>query len=295
MQPVARNLILELLSTLREGSAMPVGALVEAGALFGLSGNNVRVSIARLLAGGQIARDERGHYRLGDKARAVGRRVRSWRGLNRRTRKWSGAWIAVHAGAAGRAEKAARARALRLLGFAELRSAFWVRPDNLAASVDEVRDELASLGLPGADLVFAVRDLDAPSEERARRLWDVRELSRRYRDLLRGIDRSSARLEKLSAGEAMVESFNVGGRALRQLILDPLLPEEIHPTAEREALFAAMTEYDRLGRLAWAELLGRFGVPHLRAPLDGRFEARSRAAEIARTRGESNDDGRDAR
>jgi hypothetical protein len=104
----------------------------------------------------------------------------------------------------------------------------------------------------------------------------------------------STRLEKLSAGEAMVESFNVGGRALRQLILDPLLPEEIHPTAEREALFAAMTEYDRLGRLAWAELLGRFGVPHLRAPLDGRFETR-RAGELARIRGESNDDGRDAR
>jgi phenylacetic acid degradation operon negative regulatory protein len=295
MQPAARNLILELLSTLRDGSAMPVGALIEAGALFGLSGNNVRVSIARLLAGGQIARDERGHYRLGDKSRAVGRKVRSWRGLNRRTRKWSGAWIAVHAGAAGRAERAARARALRLLGFAELRPAFWVRPDNLAASVDEVRDELRSLGLPGADLVFAVRDLDAQSEERARGLWDVRELSRRYRELLRGIDRSSTRLAKLSAGEAMVESFNVGGRALRHLIIDPLLPEEIHPTAEREALFAAMTEYDRRGRLAWAELLGRFGVPHLRAPLDGRFEAGSRAAEIAHTRGESNDHGRDAR
>ena len=65
MEPTAKSLILDLLSTLRPGSAMPVGALVEAGSLFGLSGNNVRVSIARLLAGGQIARDERGHYRLG--------------------------------------------------------------------------------------------------------------------------------------------------------------------------------------------------------------------------------------
>jgi phenylacetic acid degradation operon negative regulatory protein len=215
--------------------------------------------------------------------------------LNRTTRKWTGAWIGVLAGAGGRTAKPARVRALRLLGFAELRPSFWVRPDNLAAAVDGVRDELRSLGLPAAELVFALRDLHAASEGRARGLWDVRELSRRYRDLLRSIDRSSARLEKLPAGEAMVESFDVGGRALRQLILDPLLPEEIHPTAERDALFAAMTEYDRLGRLAWAGLLGRFGVPHLRAPLDGRFEARSRAVETARTRGESNDDGRDAR
>jgi len=38
-------------------------------------------------------------------------------------------------------------------------------------------------------------------------------------------------------------------------------------------LLAAMKEYDRLGRLAWAELLKRWGVPYLRAPLDGRNEA----------------------
>jgi phenylacetic acid degradation operon negative regulatory protein len=152
------------------------------------------------------------------------------------------------------------------------------------------------LGLPAGDLVFAVRDLDAESERRARGLWDVRELGRSYRELLRSIDRSAARLEDLSAGEAMVESFRIGGRALRQVVLDPLLPDEIHPTAERDALFAAMTEYDRLGRLAWAELLGRFGVPRFRAPLGGRFEApRSRAIETARRRGEANDDGRDAR
>ena len=57
-------MILDLLATLKQGS-MPVGALVEAGELFGLAANAIRVAVARLLASGEIARDERGRYRLG--------------------------------------------------------------------------------------------------------------------------------------------------------------------------------------------------------------------------------------
>lgn len=293
MQPAAKTLILDLLSTLREGSAMPVGALVEAGELFGLSGNNVRVSIARLLAGGQIARDERGRYRLGEKARPIGRRVRSWREVGRRTRKWEGGWIGVHTTGAARAERRLRERALRLLGFRPLRPAFWLRPDNLLASLGDVHAELVSLGLPAADVVFAVRDLDPASEARARALWDVADLVRAYRDMRGRIERSAARLKGLPAGKAMVESYLLGGRGLRQLVLDPLLPEEIAPTAEREALLAAVTAYDRLGRLAWADLLQRFDVPHLRGPLENRFDGRLPLPALPR--GEANDHGRDAR
>jgi phenylacetic acid degradation operon negative regulatory protein len=282
MEPTARRLIIDLLSTLREGAAMPVGALVEAGGLFGLSGNNVRVSIARLLAGRQITRDERGRYRLGERTRPIGRRVRSWRDLNRTPRRWSGGWIAVHSAATGRAGKAARERALRLLGFAMLQRGLWLRPDNLAASIAEVRAELAALGLPKGDLVFSLCELDRDGERRARCLWDVGEIRRTHRELRGEIARSTARLPKLSTGAAMAESYLLGGRALRHLILDPLLPEQICPTAERDALFSAMRDYDRLGRLAWASLLKRFDVPYLRTPLEARVDAElPRTAEAA--------------
>jgi phenylacetic acid degradation operon negative regulatory protein len=276
----AKSLILDLLSTLRDGSAMPVGALVEAGSLFGLSGNNMRVSIARLLAGGQIARDERGHYRLGGKAQPIGRRVRSWRQMNRQTRKWSGAWIAAQVGNGGRADRRERERALHLLGFAPLRPALWLRPDNLAASVEEVRGELHLLGLPGGDLVFLLRELDVDNEKRARALWGVEAMRHSYGALREEIARSAQRLEELPPEEAMCESFALGGRVLRQLVLDPLLPEEICPAAERDALLAAMRDYDRQGRLAWANLLKRFDVPYLRAPLDSRFDGSARTAEM---------------
>src|SRR6185369_11769610 len=97
VSPTAKSLILDLLSTLRRGT-MPVGALVEAGELFGIPGNNVRVALARLLAAGQVARDERGRYRLGATAEPVERRVRSWRELDRATRAWDGTWLAIHHG-----------------------------------------------------------------------------------------------------------------------------------------------------------------------------------------------------
>jgi phenylacetic acid degradation operon negative regulatory protein len=266
-------LILDLLSTLRSGSAMPVGALVEAGALFRISGNNVRVTVARLLASGHVARDERGAYRLGRTSRSIGAHVRTWRDRDRRTRRWSGGWLAVHAGPAARSAQRGRDRALRLYGFASLRPGLWLRPDNLAQPLDDVRRELAALGLPPGDLVCALAELDAASDARARRLWDVTALRRTYRDLGTALTASEARLGRLAPEKAMAESFVLGGRALRQLVLDPLLPDAICPPAERDALLEQMRRYDRLGRLAWATLLQRFDVPSLRTPVDSRLDA----------------------
>jgi phenylacetic acid degradation operon negative regulatory protein len=275
MNPSAKSLILDLLSTLRRGSAMPVGALVEAGALFGISANNMRVSVTRLLAAGQIARDERGRYALGDTWRPIGQRVRSWRNLQGRTRKWNGSWVGVHVTSAARTEQRGRERALRLLGFGQLRPTLWVRPDNLTHTVAALRAELTSLGLPDGDLVFGLRELDPASEARARGLWDIDALRNTYRKLLVELDASAKRLGRLGGADAMVESFLLGGRAVRELVLDPLLPESIYPGKEREALVERLRRYDQLGRLAWARLLRRFDVPYLRSPLDRRMDSAS--------------------
>ncbi len=269
----AKSLILDLLATLKPGAVMPVGVLVEAGALFGVSGNNMRVSAARLLANGHIARDERGCYRLGEKSKPIGRLVRSWRDLDRRTRKWSGGWIAAMTGKGDRSAARKRTSALALLGFRRFRDGVWVRPDNLTLEVDAVRAELHSLGLPAEDLVCRVRDLGEGNEAAARGLWNVDELRAAYRGLCSEVEHGGRRLASLAGEEAMVESFLLGGRALRQLVRDPLLPDEICPSSERDGLLAAMREYDRLGRLAWAEMLKRWGVPYLRTPLDGGGES----------------------
>ena len=75
---------------------------------------------------------------------------------------------------------------------------------------------------------------------------------------------SEARVASLSPSKAMVETFLVGGRVLRDLIADPLLPEPIVNRSARRALVAAMIHYDRIGRAQWALFLAHFDAPHMK-------------------------------
>src|SRR5262245_60761824 len=248
---------------------MPVRALVEAATLFGIAEGSVRVALTRLLADGLVERDERGEYRLGASAEPVRRRARVWRDLGSQLRAWSGAWIAVLDARApvGRAERRSR-RALELTGFRALRRGLRLRPDNLGGGLPRLREQLAELGLAPGAVVCELRELDALSEARARSLWDGDALVATYRRHCREIEASARRLPSRSAEQAMVESFRVGGAALRTLARDPLLPEPIVPAHERDALVAAMRAYDALGRTSWAAFLARHGVAHRAAPVD---------------------------
>ncbi len=282
MQPTARSLVLDLLSTLRRGT-MPVGALVAAGEHFGLSENAVRVALARLFAAGRVERDERGRYRLGSAAAPVAERVRGWRSAEAPTRRWSGGWLAVHPTrppGRGRARRE-HERALRLLGFRGLEPGLRLRPDNLRAALPELRETLAALGLGPGALVFELRDLDARAEARARGLWEVAALRAGYRRSLEELAASERRLGTLSEARAMVESFRVGGRVIRQLVLDPLLPDEILPGGERAALVDALRRYDRAGRDCWAGFLRRFDVLSHDTPADTHGAGETHAAAFA--------------
>lgn len=250
---------------------MPVRALVEAASLFEIAEGSVRVALTRLLAEGLVERDERGQYRLGAAAEPVRARVATWRDLGAQLRPWSGAWIGVLDARAGtRAAQRAGERALRMLGFRALTKSLAVRPDNLAGGVARVRDELAALGLAPGGTVCELRALDDVTEARARRLWDADALVAGYRRHVRAIEASTQRLRARSDERAMVESFRVGGAALRALATDPLLPEPIVPAPERDALVAAMRGYDALGRARWSAFLSRHGVAHRAAPIDSR-------------------------
>jgi len=273
-RPTARSFVLDLLSTLRRG-AMPVRALVEAAALFEIAEGSVRVALTRLLAEGLVERDERGEYRLGANAAPIRDRVATWRDLSAQLRSWSGGWIGIFGVAApSRLEQRRSRRALDLLGFRTLARGLEVRPDNLASGVARVREQLVALGLPAGALVCELRELDAISEARARSLWDTSALVAGYRRHCRAIEASARRLRAASEERAMVESFRVGGAALRALAKDPLLPEPIVPAREREALVAAMRDYDVRGRASWSAFLARHGVAHRATPVDSRAHAR---------------------
>ena len=257
MHPTPKRFILDLLSTAPE-RALPVAALVAAGRLFDVTENNVRVTVARLRAAGLVDTDERGRYRLTDATAAVGKHVTGWRDIGGRVTAWDGGWIGVHTAAVLRSERRAHRhgdRALRLLGFQPFAAGLHLRPDNLTGGIVVVRAQLHTLGLDRKALVFEVRDLDEAAERRARRLWDTKALRDDYRASLVALQKSHRRLAALPAHEALVESFSLGGRVVRQLALDPLLPEPLVPAGERAALVEAMRRYDRAGRSRWAEFL----------------------------------------
>jgi phenylacetic acid degradation operon negative regulatory protein len=256
---------------------MPVRALVAAGGLFAIRENSVRVALVRLLADGRIERDERGAYRLGPRAVAVSRQVASWRTLDDRLGPWNGGWIGVHTvgwRGAARGRLRSQRRALDWLGFRELHAGLAIRPDNLADGVTGVRDRLRALGLDHETPVFGLHHLEASADDAARRLWPVARLISGYRAARLALERSARRLASLPEERAMVESFQLGGQAIRQLALDPLLPDELLPSAERGRLLETMRRYDRLGRGCWTRFLERFGVVrHAVAPVDLRLPA----------------------
>jgi phenylacetic acid degradation operon negative regulatory protein len=150
------------------------------------------------------------------------------------------------------------------LGFRELERGLQLRPDNLPGGVAGVRSRFVSLA-PAAGrglLVYGVHSLDPDADSRARALWDATALLARTGAWLERLERSRRRLGKLTTEAAMVETFRVGGAAVRELHLAPLLPSEILDPTPRHALVAATRAYDELGRRLWADFLARHGVPN---------------------------------
>jgi len=264
----AKSLILDLLSTMHGGS-MPVALLVSAGDAFGIDGNRIRVAVTRMLPQGLVVRDERGHYFLGPASGSTTTRVDSWRAIARATRPWRGDWLAVHIAPVEKSDRSARRKtqhALDFFSFRELNAGLFVRPDNLTARIDDIRLELEALGADARLSCFRLNELAPEDEQRARRLWDVDALSGSYRQALAAMRESQCRLAQLDEKAAMVESFIIGGRVIRQLVLDPLLPDEIHPGDERRQVADTLRAYDKLGRACWAPLLRRHGVRVKAAP-----------------------------
>jgi phenylacetic acid degradation operon negative regulatory protein len=268
VRPSPKSLILDLLSSVR-GQAMPVRALVAAGELFGISAESVRVALVRLCERGTIERSERSAYRIAPPAQPVQQHVAAWTRTEERVLPWRGGWVGVHTGGLERSDRTRvrrRERALQFLGLRALDAHLFIRPDNLKGGVDGVRAELRALGLEPAALAFAIAQLDAAAEARARALWDGPALCRGYREARAALARGAARLAHLPARQAMVESFVLGGQVIRQLAVDPLLPEPIVAACERAALIDAMRAYDRLGRACWRAFMTAHGAPHLRTP-----------------------------
>ena len=148
--------------------------------------------------------------------------------------------IGVHTAPLPRADKTVarrRDRATRIVGLRELQPGLLVRPDNLGGGVEATRRRLAALGLESEAAVFRLDSL-GPLDEVARSLWDDLTLDARYREHIERLEEVTLRVKGQPVDEAARQTFIVGGRAIQDIVMDPLLPEPLVDPALRERFVA---------------------------------------------------------
>ncbi len=260
MHVSAKAVILEVLSAGEsiDRGTLPVRSLVQAASVFDIAENSVRVAIVRLRAEGLLESPGRGAYRLGPSAQVVNEMIHGWRTISSRVGDWDGSWVAVFTADLSRTDRPAlrrRLRALRYLGFEELKPGFFVRPNNLRPGVDGIRDELVALGLDEEASVFRMDQLDPGEERRARALWDGPGLERAYSKLHGELTLARQRLERLPLDDALREVFLLGREGIRQVVLDPLLPDPLIDETKRSAMVQVLQDYCDKGIDLWAQFL----------------------------------------
>ena len=260
MNVSAKAVVLEVLSageSIFEG-ALRVRTLVHAASVFDIAENSVRVAIVRLRAEGLLESPGRGEYRLGPSAQVVNEKIHGWRTISSRVRQWDGSWAAVFTADLSRTDRPAlrrRLRALRYLGFEELKPGLFIRPNNLRPGIDGLRRELVALGLDPEACVFRMGELDPEQEEHAMTLWDSHALEQTYSKLHGDLKVSMDRLEELPLNDSVRESFLLGREGIRHVVLDPLLPEPLVDADKRSTMVNVLQSYCDKGLNLWARFL----------------------------------------
>jgi len=240
------DVILDLLHSAR-GRCQTARALIDSGALFGVSENTIRVTLSRLMARGRIESPRRGLYQLSSETGALNDFVERWRLGEARVRPWQeNRWLFAHADDTAPAS----VWALDALGFRTVRDGLFARPDNLALGAAELHSLAASIGLASDVLLIAGEPLgEAAADWMA--AWAPAALNADYHDALERLEASAARLDTLPGDEARLECFRLGGEMIHRLAKDPLLPAAFVDVDAREALWRTTFDYDRQGKDIW--------------------------------------------
>lgn len=256
-KPSVTEVVLDLLSAY-PSHELSVSALCRAAALFDMTDQGVRVALTRLVKRGKVVSRARGIYALDESSNSLFRETNSWLRREQRLVPWQGLWVGVADAAISRQKRTMlreHERALAIKGFQRLQDGLYIRPDNLAGGIHELRQELTGLGLAEQALTFGLHDLAPVDEARARDLWDVEALRQGYRAMLADLQRSSERLEQLPMESAAVEGLLLGRSIIRRIVRDPLLPEELLPGTERQRLTEEMRSYQQRSKALWAMIL----------------------------------------
>lgn len=248
-----RALVLSLMSS-EFSTPQPIGRLINAAALFGIEPATLRVAVTRLIKEGLLESPDRGVYRPGPKSRALTRRVQSWKDVASRVVPWNGDWLIAltqHLGRTDRKQLRARERALGLNGYQLTGTGYWVRPANLARTLDEHRSDLTGIGADEEIMLLRASDVSMAGEEDWPGLWSSDALARSYESAVQAMTESLAHLPDLSADAAARETLLIGQAVIRTINFDPLLPPELADQKEFLRMVDMMVHYNDVGRKCW--------------------------------------------
>ena len=265
MKVNAKRLILGLLLA-AEGTPLSAREAILACGLFGISEGNARVVLLRLSAEGSIAAVDRGLYQLSGSAHDLADEVSQWRVADRRLREWSGGYVVVHEGQLRRSDRNAvqqRERTLQMFGFRQLDDGLYIRPDNIEADIEALRERLFLRGLESGAAIYAASNFDSERAARIAKLWDCKALNRTYRTQRKQLEDWMARAASLEPDVAMRESFLLGGQAIRHVVFDPLLPEPMVDVEARAAFIDTVRRYDKAGQKIWRQFRAMPSLPGL--------------------------------
>jgi phenylacetic acid degradation operon negative regulatory protein len=72
---------------------------------------------------------------------------------------------------------------------------------------------------------------------------------------LKVLEQSARRLHRMSQDAALVETLSVGRSVIRDIVLDPFLPEELVDVTARQAMIQGMIAYDEIANKMWQDFL----------------------------------------
>lgn len=271
LKTTPKSFILSILHVSNE-DAIPIKALVHGGKIFGFSSNSIRVNTTRLIREGIIESDERGLYRLCDSNNPIRKFINSWRLGESRTKPWDGSWIACLLPKVPVGQLKKSKNVLRLLGFRDGLTGFWIRPQNMTFKLSEIREFMRKMESHSEAEVFIAGQFDKKLCEKWKQyLWPIDDLAQSHKKIIKKLKESASRLHKMPIENALVESYILGSEAIHSLNTDPLLPEEIMSSSYRILLTKTMLEYDELGKNIWLKTYKGFELDktpsHLRLVL----------------------------
>lgn len=249
----ARHLIIDLLMA-SGGRPVSVRQLLLAAGLFDLSENSVRVAVTRLSSDGMIESAGRGKYQFTPLWQVWANDMFERKQGIRAIKSWNQDYLAVFTGALGRVDRTAlkrRERALHQYGFRVLETGLFIRPDNLAESLDETFGRLILNGLEAGANLFRISQLDYSSEQKVARLWQDESLNQTYTSISQNIQAWLARVDYGDIEQAARESLLLGREAIPLLMNDPLLPPPFIDESAREQFARDVQQLDQVGQRLW--------------------------------------------